>query len=621
MHRAFAGDQAGNSKLLALSSLLPDIADGQALKVKVAEAHRIVLQLDKETLAEKLKLPNVNGVFDPINLGLAKPAKPNEYGGGMSSRLEFIEKNLAKSLHDLAKLPSACDAAHQAQWKAASASLQLLLKTITQAKQARVQATWTAKESDKLIQAALARLRGANDKASVRELESYNKKLQDGLDAAAKALGKGLAGKSLDKKVMPKLGGKCGSVQAIELPTQKEAGMQLAGKGSTKAAGSARIAAKSDVVFASADTSKNALSKPESTKLDVATQSARGGESYIQKGSTVSLAVEKGRPNPHQRAFAALAAAIGSPMAPAASWCDLDDLNYKIAKASETIGKIEKNIIMLGREPDCWTDCLDLIKAQENFKNGQQRYLNSLLAEKRKCEGPTCAERGIGIEGPADLILFKPSGKSPTQSFRVTAKVGSITKVQWSTSSNKVTVQGRTDQTTVKIRPSLESGRAGDVAVAVDVDGCSAQRKLTVRRPASLEHGTLKYGRFQKKRLIFFNILYGGTDGKFIWTLKDQLSKPLGGTEVIESVWCDQEASNVNCRTAGFLWPFSPWPEHQKTDSAGLLGDTYGIALSDLPPTHKVTLHQKLISNGYNGTTDVVITESSVVGTSPVELK
>ncbi|MBI5242378.1 MAG: hypothetical protein HY922_01685, partial [Elusimicrobia bacterium] len=214
------------------------------MKVKVAEARRIVVQLDKETLAEKSKLPAVTGVFDPIHLGLAKPAKPGEYGGGMSPRLEFIEKNLAKSLHDLAKLPSACDAAHQAQWKAASASLQLLLKTITQAKQARAQATWTAKESDKLIQAALPRLRGANDKASVRELESYNKKLQEGLDATAKALGKGLAGKSLDKKVMPTIGLKCGSVLTVKLPGAKEAGMALAGLGGRSASASSSKAEK-----------------------------------------------------------------------------------------------------------------------------------------------------------------------------------------------------------------------------------------------------------------------------------------------------------------------------------------------------------------------------------------
>ncbi|MBI5243884.1 MAG: hypothetical protein HY922_09430 [Elusimicrobia bacterium] len=113
------GSAKKSPKHLVLSSLLPVIADGQALIIKVAEARRIIPQLDKETLAGKLKLPTLTGVFEPIHLGLAKPAKPGEYGGGMSPRLEFIEKNLAKSFQDIAKLPSACDAAHQAQWKAA----------------------------------------------------------------------------------------------------------------------------------------------------------------------------------------------------------------------------------------------------------------------------------------------------------------------------------------------------------------------------------------------------------------------------------------------------------------------------------------------------------------------
>ncbi|MBI5243631.1 MAG: hypothetical protein HY922_08115 [Elusimicrobia bacterium] len=70
-------------------------------------------------------------------------------------------------------------------------------------------------------------MRGANDKASVQELESYNKKLQDGLGAAGEALGKGLSGKSLDKKAMPKLGAECGSALAVGLPSKKDASMQL----------------------------------------------------------------------------------------------------------------------------------------------------------------------------------------------------------------------------------------------------------------------------------------------------------------------------------------------------------------------------------------------------------
>jgi hypothetical protein len=168
LHGAYADDQAKNSspkqpQQLALSSLLPVISDGQALKLKVAEARRIILKLDQETSRTKSKLPAVTGVFEPIHFGLASPAKPGEYGGGMLSRLEFIDKNLTKSLQDLAKLPPSLDASQQAQWRAASESRKLLLKTIAQAKQARVQATWTARQSDKLIKAAIQRLKGAKD--------------------------------------------------------------------------------------------------------------------------------------------------------------------------------------------------------------------------------------------------------------------------------------------------------------------------------------------------------------------------------------------------------------------------------------------------------------------------
>jgi hypothetical protein len=126
LHKVYAGDQAKDSsskqQQLVLSSLLPVIADGHALKVKVAEARRIILKLDQETSSAKSKLPAVKGVFDFIHFGLAKPAKPGEYGGGMLPRLEFIEKNLTKSLQDLAKLPSSCDASHQAQWRAGTST-------------------------------------------------------------------------------------------------------------------------------------------------------------------------------------------------------------------------------------------------------------------------------------------------------------------------------------------------------------------------------------------------------------------------------------------------------------------------------------------------------------------
>jgi len=99
---------------LARSSLLPVIADGQTLGAKGIEANKVILRLDKETQSAKSKLPEVATVFEPIHLGLTKPAKAGQFGGGMSSRLDFIEKNLAKSLQDLAKLPSTCDASGMA---------------------------------------------------------------------------------------------------------------------------------------------------------------------------------------------------------------------------------------------------------------------------------------------------------------------------------------------------------------------------------------------------------------------------------------------------------------------------------------------------------------------------
>lgn len=222
---------------LLRSSFLAVIVDAQALKLKVAEARRITLGLDQETQNAKAKISNVSGVFELIHLGLAKPAKPGEYGGGMLHRLETIENNLSKTLLHLSKLPSTCEpSGAKAQWNVAVAGRQLLLKTLTQTKQAQVQATWTAQQSDKLIKAAILRLKGAKDETAL-ELDSYNQKLKTGLDSVAKTLGKGLAAKNLDKKVMPQLGAQCGSVPAVKLPDAKEAGMALAGANAPAKAG------------------------------------------------------------------------------------------------------------------------------------------------------------------------------------------------------------------------------------------------------------------------------------------------------------------------------------------------------------------------------------------------
>ncbi|MBI5243130.1 MAG: hypothetical protein HY922_05510, partial [Elusimicrobia bacterium] len=306
---------------MARSSILPLIAAGQTLKTKVVEARGIALTLDQETLAAKSRLPAVKGVFEPIHSGLAsKPAKPDQYGGGMSSRLEYIEKNLTKSLQALARLPSSCDGAG-ARWQAAVAGQQLLSKTVVQAKQAKAQAVWTAKESDKLIQAALRKLKDADDKTSAAALDAYDKKLQSGLDAVAKALGKGLAGKSLSKKLMPKLGAKCGSVLALALPEAKDAGKLLAGKGGVRA------------VDASLSKSESAKAGATSEKL----QTGKGlGSGPWDKAS--------GKP------FASLAAAPGQLKASAPQASDLNCSEDDPRVGKECYPLYQANC---GRDPMC----------------------------------------------------------------------------------------------------------------------------------------------------------------------------------------------------------------------------------------------------------------------------
>jgi hypothetical protein len=154
-----------------------------------------------------------------------------QYGGGMSPRLEYIEKSLAKTLQDLAKLPSASDASNKSQLHVAAKSQQILLKNVALVSQAQSQIRRVAKESGNLIQTVKSRLRQENDMVSAIGLDGYNKKLQSGLDAAAKALVTGLSGKTLNAKRMPKLGS--GSVLAVKLPSLKDAGNLIAGAGRT----------------------------------------------------------------------------------------------------------------------------------------------------------------------------------------------------------------------------------------------------------------------------------------------------------------------------------------------------------------------------------------------------
>ncbi len=245
------------------------------------------------------------------------------------------------------------------------------------------------------------------------------------------------------------------------------------------------------------------------------------------------------------------------------------------------------------------------------------------IFHKSKGETETCAGKqactGIGINGPADLILFKPYMNSPAVSLQAAINCPCPVKIKWSSSSDKIKFTGATDQATVWIIPTSESKSEGDVTVSVDVDGNSVEKKLTVRRPASMGHEPLKFGKYIKDGLTPAPIV--GTDGHFIWTLKDQFLKPLGNTSVSEVVWCDSALSSVECWKAGFFSPFAPNPRNAITDSNGETPDIYAISAILLPKTFKLVVHQDLGSRGYTGRSDVVITESSIAGTSPVELK
>ncbi|MDP2864713.1 MAG: hypothetical protein Q8O90_00535 [Elusimicrobiota bacterium] len=245
---------------------------------------------------------------------------------------------------------------------------------------------------------------------------------------------------------------------------------------------------------------------------------------------------------------------------------------------------------------------------------------HKIKGDTEKCDGKQACT-GIGINGPADLILSKPYTNSPVVSLQAAINCPCPVKIRWSSSSDKIKFTGPTDQPTVRIIPISESKSEGDVTVSVDVDGNSVEKKLTVRRPASIEHEPLKFSRYIKNVLILIPVPVVGTAGHFIWTLKDQFSKPLGGTSVSEILRCDSNLSSVDCYEAGFFSPFTPRPQSAITDSNGEMHDIYAISVILLPKTFKLVVHQDLGSQGYTGRSDVVITESSIVGTSPVELK
>ncbi|MBI4801307.1 MAG: hypothetical protein HY796_02175 [Elusimicrobia bacterium] len=228
-----------------------------------------------------------------------------------------------------------------------------------------------------------------------------------------------------------------------------------------------------------------------------------------------------------------------------------------------------------------------------------------------------CSAGKVTIVGPTDLFLFKPYTNSPKVPFKITT-TKPPSKIHWSVSNAKVKFTSGTNQKTVQVIPVLESKSEGDVTITAAVDNCPpASLPLTVRRPVSIEHESLKFGRFLKGGFM----PQVGTDGQFIWTVKDQFLKPLGNTGVSEVLWCDSALSNVKCWKAGFFSPYWPRPWRVLTDSDGVMYDEYAASVILLPKTFKLVVHQDLGCQGYTGRSHVTITESSIVGTSPVELK
>ncbi|MBI4802190.1 MAG: hypothetical protein HY796_06665 [Elusimicrobia bacterium] len=181
---------------------------------------------------------------------------------------------------------------------------------------------------------------------------------------------------------------------------------------------------------------------------------------------------------------------------------------------------------------------------------------------------------------------------------------------------HRSTVRG--NNLAVKVIPTSESKPEGDVTITATVDNCPpASLALTVRRPVRIEHEPLKFSRFLK----FGFMPRVGTAGEFIWTVKDQFLKPLGNTGVSEVLWCDSALSSVKCWKAGFFSPFWPLPRRVRTNGDGAMHDEYAVSVILLPKTWKLVIHQELGCQGYTGRSHVTITESSIVGTSPVELK
>ncbi|MBU2530260.1 MAG: hypothetical protein KKD35_04385 [Elusimicrobia bacterium] len=235
----------------------------------------------------------------------------------------------------------------------------------------------------------------------------------------------------------------------------------------------------------------------------------------------------------------------------------------------------------------------------------------------KKSEKCTTVQFQILIGGYDDLILFKPATESPSVSFKAIIMC-CPTNIKWSSPSNKIKFVSATNQTTVQIVPLSESQSEGDVTIAVTVDGKTATKKLTVRRPMFMSHPPLVVD--SNMDTIGPEIVIR-TDGSFLWTLTDKWGKPLANAPVSENVTIDPSSSD------GFRWEDRNFSGY--TNANGQIQDAYSIWVMAPWITSgelNAVINQKLTVAGWVGTSKVIIKCSpefgaTITGTSPVELK
>ncbi len=237
----------------------------------------------------------------------------------------------------------------------------------------------------------------------------------------------------------------------------------------------------------------------------------------------------------------------------------------------------------------------------------------------KKSEKCTTVQFQILIGGYDDLILFKPATESPSVSFKAIIMC-CPTNIKWSSPSNKIKFVSATNQTTVQIVPLSGSQSEGDVTIAVTVDGKTATKKLTVRRPKFMSHPPLVVEPLPE---VFGPIMTIRTDDSFRWTLTDKFGKPLANVLVTEDVTMDPASRGV------VKWKDLHYS--QKTNANGQIQDQY-LIYAETASVHSgllnAVINQKLTVAGWVGVSKVTIktdlgveTGIIITGTSPVELK